>query len=127
MNATSNAPVRNAPQRRKRGTSSSAPPNVSPIPSSTADGRLTAAGSLACARRAAAPNGSVIFHTPATIKSAARSTAAATLARQLPLGRRSAVIALSLGFFAGVVVFAGRKLLRATSAVDGDGQSPPIL
>ncbi len=72
MNATSSKPASQAPQRRKRGASKSAPVKVSAIPNPRAAGKLRAEGTSAWVMRTDAAIGSVIFQIPATMKVSAR-------------------------------------------------------
>src|SRR5580692_1726529 len=79
MNVKRSSVPSQAPQRRNRGISSRTPVNVSRMPSPTAVRTLRDSGTLAWARRAPAPVGSVIFQRPATRKTMEIRTAAVRL------------------------------------------------
>src|ERR1700735_2565733 len=79
MNARSSKGPRYEPQRRNRGTSSRTPVKVSVMPSRTAVRTLSDSGTFACARRTAAPVGSVTFQSPAARKTMEMRIAAVQL------------------------------------------------
>ena len=81
MKAINSSPIRMAPQRRNRGTRTSTAPSVSAIPTTSANGTPSEAGSISWAMRCAQACVSMIFHKP----EARNRTASRMAATQLSL------------------------------------------
>src|ERR1051325_3050501 len=76
MKIASSREASQEPQRRNRGTRISTPANVSSTASASVAGKLTWYGTRSCSTMRDQPKGSVIFQTPAEIKSTATINAA---------------------------------------------------